>query len=197
MALYITLVLIVLICLLLLTKITIRLQLVVDGWRPEVMVEISAFFRLVRRRIDWSMAAGNGKSTWWTSGLSHMELRRPAATDWSWHDGRALLYIIRRFLRHVAVEEWEMTTLFGTGQSHTTGLLSGWLWLLQTQAHALLFHSMKVRRPPRIFIRPDFQRRCLFWRIDCIASFRLGYAIIAGIRLFSYWLFRRRRRRQS
>lgn len=179
--------------LLLCTKITVQLQLVLHGFRPELSLEVRGFFRLLRKRIRWSYSEPDGSPLPTTPTTRRTHRPRPSPPRWTVHDGRAFWRIGRRFLRHVSVEKWETATVFGTGEAHVTGWLAGWLWSLQTQAQTLLLRTMKLRKPPRITIRPDFQRQRWFWRLDCITSFRLGHAIIAGIRLFSYWFWTRKR----
>jgi len=176
-------------------KVTVCFRLKLDGWRPELSME-AVFFRLLRKQIQWSYPQNASPATASTPPMVERDENLNGKRDalpWNIHDGRALLQIVRRFLQHVSVQRWETVAVLGTGQSHVTGMLAGWLWALQGFAQAVLFRSMRWQTTPRISIQPNFQRPCFVWHLHCITSFRLGHAIIAGVRLFVYWFWRRKR----
>ncbi len=181
--------LMILIVLLCWIKITVYIHLMLNGWRPEMTLEIVALFRLLR--IRWSYPSSQPR----LSSRSRLPKKIPPQTTspWTVHDRRMLFRIGRQFLRHVTVERWETETLLGTGQAHVTGWLTGWLWSCQGLVQAALQRTMRWQTHPRVTIRPDFQRSCFVGRLSCITSFRFGHAIIAGVRLLAYWWWTRRR----
>lgn len=180
-----------LIGLLLCTKITVRLEFQMHGMHPEGAVEVLGFFHLLRIRIRWPQAAGGPPSP---GPPPPGKRRQNPVSRLSLQDGRALWRIGRAFLRRVSIEKWEMATAFGTGQTHVTGWLVGWFWWWQHWLHTQLSHAVTFRERPRITVRPDFQRTGFHWRFHCIATFRLGHAIIAGVRWLGYWIWTRKAR---
>ncbi len=185
-----------LLCLLVLSKVTVQLQVVINNARPELSFEVFSFFRLIRWRRKWPHSDHHGP-VMSESSVSQPRLEPNVQSSirqrYTVQDIREVWRMFRWFLRHVSCLKWEASTLFGTGQANTTGTLAGYFWALQGELLFLMSRALKMVTKPKVMIRPDFERRLWIYRFDCIVSFRIGYAILAGIRFFIYWCWLRRR----
>jgi hypothetical protein len=112
----------------------------------------------------------------------------------SMHDMKQLLThvislhtIVRRFLRKVMIKKIEWHSLVGAGDAALTGTLMGALWSVKGGLIGLLSHYMKLREMPKVAITPDFQKAASQTQFRCMLQFRIGYAMLAGIKLWKYW----------
>lgn len=94
---------------------------------------------------------------------------------------------IRRFFKHVYVEEYSWTTLIGTGEAKNTGIVSGIFWGIKNYFIGLLSAYAKLEQMPKLSITPEYNKKIFSTRIDCIIKFKMGHVILLGIRLiFKY-----------
>lgn len=95
--------------------------------------------------------------------------------------------IIRRFLKKVSVQKIEWHTKAGIGDAAYTGMLLGALWTVKGGLIGMISNYMKLKEMPIISITPNFQRAISQTRLICIIQFRIGYAMLAGIKLVKFW----------
>nr|WP_251025959.1 DUF2953 domain-containing protein [Bacillus sp. ISL-47] len=95
--------------------------------------------------------------------------------------------IIRNFLRHVTIRKLEWHTFAGIGDAAHTGMLTGALWAIKGSIIGLVSHYMKLKAPPDITITPHFQFAVSQTAFSCMIHFRVGHAMLAGIKLIKYW----------
>ncbi|OUM89734.1 MAG: hypothetical protein BAA01_02945 [Bacillus thermozeamaize] len=191
---------ILLLCLLMMLKVTVQFNVMIENGRPELAIDIFSLFRLVRWRMRFPRSPQNRPLSAEPAG--ERQALTPVAqplmgSGVTWQDAREVWRIIRWFLRHVSCSQWKTSTLFGTGQANTTGWLTGFLWALQEQFLFYMSRAWKMAAKPKVVIRPVFHQRLLSCRFECITSFRLGYAILAGMRFLIYWFWKRRWRQQK
>ncbi|MFJ7678799.1 DUF2953 domain-containing protein [Peribacillus sp. NPDC097206] len=109
-------------------------------------------------------------------------------------DMRALIHhivdlhrIIRHFLGKVQVKEFAWHSVIGTKHAAQTGILTGNCWALKGSIIGLLTTYLNFRVMPSYTITPDFYRKQANTSIACILEFRVGQAILTGIKLLRYW----------
>jgi hypothetical protein len=95
--------------------------------------------------------------------------------------------IIRSFLKKITIKEFEWFTVAGTGDAAYTGMLIGALWAIKGSIVGLISHHMKLKVMPNITITPNFQRAYSQTTLRCMIHFRIGHAMLAGIKLVKYW----------
>jgi Protein of unknown function (DUF2953) len=95
--------------------------------------------------------------------------------------------IVRKFFRKVTMKGLEWNTLIGLGDAAHTGTITGAIWALKGSIIGLLSHYFKLKEMPKITVTPHFQAAVIQTRLTCIIQFRIGYAILAGLKLFRFW----------
>jgi hypothetical protein len=95
--------------------------------------------------------------------------------------------IVRNFLQKVTIKSLEWDTLIGVGDAAHTGMITGAIWALKGSLIGLLSHYFKLKVMPKITVTPHFQATVMQTRLSCIIQFRIGHAILAGLKLFKFW----------
>ncbi|WP_185955987.1 DUF2953 domain-containing protein [Melghirimyces algeriensis] len=93
------------------------------------------------------------------------------------------LEVSRRFLRHVVCERLRWDTSVGTGDAASTGVLTGVIWGVKTSLVGFAGSYIRWACPPRLNVQPLFNNDKVETTLDSIIRFRIGYAIVAVIRL--------------
>lgn len=95
--------------------------------------------------------------------------------------------IIRKFLSHIAVRNLKWHTRVGLGDAALSAILVGVVWSAKSGFVHLLDQYMRLKDPPRMTVVPAFQKMWSETIFQCIISFRLGQAILVGLRLVKHW----------
>jgi hypothetical protein len=95
--------------------------------------------------------------------------------------------IIKRFLKHVHVDEFCWISEIGLHDAAATGVICGSAWTIKGSCIALLDQNMIVKKRPVIDVTPSFFLSSFKTDVTCILSFRMGHAMGAVIRLLTYW----------
>jgi hypothetical protein len=95
--------------------------------------------------------------------------------------------IIKKFLRHISITKLEWQTKIGTGDAAATGMIVGLGWSLKYSLVALLSKYMKLKTAPCLMITPSFHEAVSETKFVCMIHFRIGHAMLAGIRIMKYW----------
>lgn len=103
------------------------------------------------------------------------------------HKVSGLKVIIKKFLQKVKVKKFEWHTLIGLGDAAHTGTATGALWAIKGSALGIVSQNMKLLAEPKITITPHFQAAVIQTRISCMFQFRIGHAILAGLKLIKFW----------
>lgn len=89
----------------------------------------------------------------------------------------------RDVLRRFHVERLSWHTAIGTGDAAETGVLTGLAWGVKSTVVGVAGAYVQWERPPQIRVDPVFHEPRLETDLQCIVRFRIGHAIVAGIRL--------------
>ncbi|GAB7388937.1 DUF2953 domain-containing protein [Bacillaceae bacterium] len=96
---------------------------------------------------------------------------------------RGLKPIMTSFVRRVRLEKLVWQTRIGSGDAADTGILTGVAWSVKAMLVGTAAHRMDLRCYPRFSVSPAFGKRELCSELSCIVRFRLGHAILAGMRI--------------
>jgi hypothetical protein len=95
--------------------------------------------------------------------------------------------IVRKFFEKVSVKQFEWHTMIGVGDAAQTGIIAGAIWTLKGSIVGLLSHYLKLKQIPNLSVTPQFQLALIQTRLSCIFQFRIGHAILAGLKLIKFW----------
>jgi hypothetical protein len=95
--------------------------------------------------------------------------------------------IVSKFLKRVMIKRLEWHTLVGVGDAAHTGIITGAIWSLKGGVVGLLSNFLRLKEMPVLSVTPHFQMAIIQTRITCIFQFRIGYAILAGLKLIKFW----------
>ncbi len=99
----------------------------------------------------------------------------------------SLNIIIRKFLRKVSVKEFEWHTVIGIGDAASTGMITGAFWAIKGGIIGFISHFLKLQAVPNMTITPQFQFAVSQTKLSCMIQFRIGHAMLAGIKIIKYW----------
>lgn len=94
-----------------------------------------------------------------------------------------LLPIVKRMMRRVQCPEIEWHTTLGLGEAAGTGALTGLVWGVKSMVIAFFSHQISLRTIPRISVQPVWNNQIIRTQFRCILTFRLGHAMVAGVRI--------------
>lgn len=95
--------------------------------------------------------------------------------------------ILKNFLAKIKVKKLSWWSRIGTGDAAETGILSGLVWGIKSGLITVIRHFLQMKKEPEIIIEPSFMQACLHTQFECIVQFRLGDAILAGIKFMINW----------
>jgi hypothetical protein len=95
--------------------------------------------------------------------------------------------IIKKFLQKISINKFEWQTMIGVGDAAHTAIVTGVLWSIKGNMTGLLSQYFKLKVMPVISITPHFQANVIQTRVSCIFQFRIGYAILAGLKMIKFW----------
>lgn len=95
--------------------------------------------------------------------------------------------IVRRFCQKVHIKQIEWQTVMGTGDAATTGMLTGALWAVKGSIIGIVSHYFRMQNNPNLSVHPHFQLAVTQTSFKCMLQFRIGHAMVAGIKLVKFW----------
>ncbi|KMY51256.1 DUF2953 domain-containing protein [Peribacillus loiseleuriae] len=95
--------------------------------------------------------------------------------------------LVRKFLNKVKVKTFQWHSLIGTGDAVLTGISVGGSYAIKGSIIGLLSRYIRFKEMPIYSITPDYQKASASTSFFCIVEFRIGHAIVAGIKIFRYW----------
>lgn len=95
--------------------------------------------------------------------------------------------IVKKFMKKIVIKHFEWHSLIGVGDAAQTGTITGALWALKGGVIGVISHFLRLKEMPILSITPHFQLAIIQTRITCIFQFRIGYAILAGLKLIKFW----------
>lgn len=97
---------------------------------------------------------------------------------------RNLTGLAKRLVSKIKLTRWEWSTSVGTGDAVWTAMSTGLAWSVQSAATGILSKYMRLCAVPILKVEPRFNAAYFETRVVCTAQIRLGYVMLAGIRLF-------------
>jgi hypothetical protein len=95
--------------------------------------------------------------------------------------------IVKKFMKKILIKHFEWHSLVGVGDAAHTGIITGALWAIKGSIMGMLSHFLRLKEMPELSITPHFQMALIQTHISCIFQFRIGYAILAGLKLIKFW----------
>lgn len=95
--------------------------------------------------------------------------------------------IVKKFSNKVSIKQFEWHSMMGIGDAAHTGVLIGAIWAIKGSMLGMLSHYLKLIDMPKVTVTPQFQLAIIQTRLTCILQFRIGHAILAGIKLIKFW----------
>jgi hypothetical protein len=95
--------------------------------------------------------------------------------------------IVSKFLKRVVIKHFEWHSLVGLGDAAHTGTITGALWSIKGGIIGMLSNFMRLKEMPVLSVTPHFQLAIFQTHLKCIFQFRIGYAILAGLKLIKFW----------
>lgn len=95
--------------------------------------------------------------------------------------------IVRSFLAKLTIKHIEWSSIVGLGDAAHTGMISGAIWAVKGSIIGIISNYMMLKDMPKINIYPQFQGMASETLFSCMIQFRIGHAMMAGIKLVKYW----------
>lgn len=200
-------ILLALVLLLIITKLNITIDLIHDGDNDHFTIKFRALFGIVRYTINIPLVKVDieekeivmkEKASIGTEGNNEKKDRAritPQDILDRLHDVKELANhvihlhkIIHKFLQNVYIEKFHWHTCIGTGDAADTGMISGVAWTIKGIVLQWISRYMKWKEKPVLSITPDFYHAVSKTSLTCMIHFRLGYAMLAGLRFVKYWV---------
>ncbi len=91
--------------------------------------------------------------------------------------------ILRALLRKMRCDRFEWDTAFGVGDAAVTGTLTGLAYSLKSYVISFFSAYIPLEESPRISVEPLWNDTSIRTHLTCIVHFRVGHAIVAGVRI--------------
>jgi hypothetical protein len=98
-----------------------------------------------------------------------------------------LVIIVKKFFNKVSVKKFEWYSMIGVGDAPNTGIATGALWVIKGSIIGVISRYFNMKSTPKVMIHPNFQQFITETKISCMFQFRIGNAILAGIKLVKFW----------
>ncbi|MCQ6274396.1 DUF2953 domain-containing protein [Bacillus sp. V3B] len=95
--------------------------------------------------------------------------------------------IVRHFCHKVNITQVEWQTVMGTGDAALTGMLTGAVWTIKGSIIGIISHYFRMKNSPHLSVQPHFQLAVTQTSFKCMLQFRIGHAMVAGIKLVKFW----------
>jgi hypothetical protein len=95
--------------------------------------------------------------------------------------------IVRKFLKKVSIKQLDWHSFVGVGDAAHTGVITGALWAFKGSLIGILSHFISLKEMPNLSVTPHFQLAIIQTQVTCIIQFRLGHAILAGLKMIKFW----------
>ncbi|MGI6552787.1 MAG: DUF2953 domain-containing protein [Bacillota bacterium] len=168
-----------------------RLRIPSLGFHPKTADQLLGFpaqLQLGRKITLWERYYSLGQP---------LELLEAANSFFSGKTGRILLKsfpdlrkILRQFLKNVTCNRLVWATKIGSDDAFLTGYGAGLLWWIKFSLYRLLSRNVKLAfSRPYFQVIPDFEKRVLDLKLNCIFEVSIGHIIIAGLK--TLWIILR------
>lgn len=195
-------ILMILFILILFTKVTILVNYYHHNDNDDLKVEFRIWFGLIRYKkhiplikIDDdspSIVVKDDKNTGESGANANQitpnkALNQLSNTQELLHHVIGLHVIIRKFLKKVTIKKWEWQTMIGVGDAAYTGMATGAVWAIKSGIIGILSNYLRFKTMPQLSVIPHFQAAVIQTQFSCIFQFRIGHAMLAGLKLIKFW----------
>ncbi|PLR77810.1 hypothetical protein CU633_09115 [Bacillus sp. V3-13] len=94
--------------------------------------------------------------------------------------------ILKNFLKQIAIKQLEWHSVAGLGDAASTAVLTGEFWALKGSIIGILSNYMKLKMMPVLSITPAFQQVVFETSFKCMLQFRIGHAMVAGMKMIKF-----------
>ena len=95
--------------------------------------------------------------------------------------------LVRSFLGKITIKKFEWHTLIGIGEAMSTAVLCGAVWSAKGGIIGIISNYFRLAVMPVVSVTPNFNQFTSQIQLKCIFQFRIGNAILAGMKLVKYW----------
>lgn len=196
----ILMILLFLVALMILTKITIYLNYRHLNDDDHLKIELRAWFGLIRYKKSIPLikvdedspslivkSKGQDESENMSKITSHEMLRSLKKYQEILEHVFQLHTIVKKFLKKVSIHKLEWYSIIGVGDAAYTGTITGALWAIKGSITGLFSRYFSVREMPKLMVYPNFQQVITQTELSCMFQFRIGHAMVAGIKLVKFW----------
>ncbi|WP_085991684.1 DUF2953 domain-containing protein [Oceanobacillus senegalensis] len=163
----------------LLIKVYVRIHYSFKPDNQQLQVSISLFkFRIFQRSIPLNDGIENTdfmKGLEFTSSPSSLE-------EWIKSIPKAI-EALHSLLGKTKLHELSWSTLIGTGEASSTGVVSGAIWTMKGTLVGYLAEKFILMCNPTIQVNPKYQQEYIQTNLDCMVSIRIGKAIQAILQI--------------
>lgn len=212
---WVILAVVVLMLLLFVTPVQITLFYGRVGENDHAVVEVSAWFRLIRRKYEIPMVfvkqseAGpelvakvetvqqKQKTKETIKDLTHKQVNK-----W-YHNYREILDnvhdlqpMFKELFRRIRCTRLEWHTLMGTGQASETGALTGVVWGVKSLIIGVISHSISLRIIPSLSVEPVWNQALIRTNFQCVLHLMLGHVLVVFAKMYFRLRLRKGRERK-
>lgn len=188
---------------LLITPVQIHLYYGRVGENDHIVVELSAWYRLIRRKYEIPMvfmkATEEGPEV-----VAKVEtvqqktktkdkvqdLTRKQVNKW-YHNYREVLEkvhdmqpLFKKFFRRIHCTRLEWHTVMGAGQASETGALTGIIWAVKSMIVGAISNAISLRVLPSLSVQPVWNQAFIRTQFHCELHVILGHILLVVFRLF-------------
>ncbi|MCC3356423.1 DUF2953 domain-containing protein [Bacillus sp. REN16] len=98
-----------------------------------------------------------------------------------------LVPILKSFLKKISVSKFKWHSHIGVGDAAHTGIITGLAWSIKGTIIGVISQYLNLKTHPDYSITPSFQIAVSETRLRCMIHFRIGHAMVAGIRAIINW----------
>ncbi|WP_108671293.1 DUF2953 domain-containing protein [Peribacillus acanthi] len=197
---------IILLVIILFTKVTVEVFYYHGQDNDQLTLRIRALFNIVKKKIDVPLIKVDDNSptivmkekvqSGEDDSKAKKKVQQFSAQDFlnGLHDTKELVIhiiglhtIIKKFLQTVTVHSFHWHSMIGTGDAALTGTIVGGAWGLKGVIVGILTQYLRFQVSPDYTITPSYQYAVSLTKVHCIIRFRVGNAIMAGLKFLRFW----------
>ncbi|WP_158591804.1 DUF2953 domain-containing protein [Oceanobacillus halophilus] len=96
---------------------------------------------------------------------------------------RKVTRALNAILNKTKLHKLNWSSLIGTGEASSTGVVSGALWALKGTLIGIFAEKLILECKPKVEVNPRYQQEYVQTNLDCMVSIRIGKAIQALIKV--------------
>ncbi|WP_207642570.1 DUF2953 domain-containing protein [Inediibacterium massiliense] len=100
-------------------------------------------------------------------------------------------HVIEYLRTKIVMDDFFLKIEFGIGDAAVTGIISGFFWMIEGQIFTFIKENINCKEM-NIKVCPNFNQQIFKMNLNCIISMKIGYIIIATIKILYTFLIKRR-----